>query len=164
MTLAESQNKGTPTQTPTTAQGWINLAAKQSPAEAAVSIRHALELNPGWADALGALCVELAAARDDAAIAACDDALRALPNEMKVLASRGAARVRGGLTAAGLADLDRVVAADPDPLYRRLRGRARLAAGDRAGAARDFEAACKLGNTASCGPGQTPLDPSITPR
>jgi protein kinase-like protein len=138
---------------PTTATGWLELAADQSPPDAVASIRHALTLQPGWPKAQSALCVALAAAHDPGAVPACDTALRSRPDEIPVLGARAAARLDTGDpadAAAALADLDRVVAADPDPLWRRLRARARELTGDHAGAQRDLTNACELGDAAAC--------------
>jgi hypothetical protein len=49
-----------------------------------------------------------------------------------------------------IADLDAVVAADPAPKWRRLRARARAAAGDEAGAQKDLENACQMGDAVAC--------------
>ena len=135
---------------PTTARGWLRLASKQPPVEAVASIRRALALNPGWAEAQGALCVALAAAKDPGALPPCDTAVRARPGDTAVLAARGSARVHAGQFADALLDLDRVVAADPDPRWRRLRAQAREGAGDRAGAQRDLTDACQLGDAVAC--------------
>jgi len=136
--------------TPTTATGWLQLAATQPPAEAVKSLRHALALSPTWLDAQIALCIALAASRDDGAIAACEVALRRRPDSIALLAARGTARLHAGDARAALGDLDRVVAADPDPRWRRLRARARTAAGDLTGAQTDLDHACQLGDATAC--------------
>jgi tetratricopeptide (TPR) repeat protein len=147
---AHDGKKPAPSGEPTTASGWLELAATQQPAEAVASVRHALALNPTWLDAQVALCIELAAAKDDGAVEACETALRRKPDDTVLLGARGAAHLHAGDTAAALVDLDRAVAADPDPRWRRLRAHARTAAGDHAGAKKDLDAACQLGNAASC--------------
>jgi tetratricopeptide (TPR) repeat protein len=135
---------------PTTAQGWLELAATQPPAEAVQSIRQALALSPTWLDAQIALCASLAANKDAGALAACEVPLRRRPDDVALLASHGAALLQAGDAKAALVDLDRVVAADPDPKWRRLRARAKTAAGDTAGAQQDLEHACQLGDAAAC--------------
>jgi hypothetical protein len=135
---------------PTTAQGWLELAATQPPAEAVTSIRQALALSPTWLDAQIALCASLAATKDAGALAACEVPLRRKPDDVALLASHGAALLQTGDAKAALIDLDRVVAADPDPKWRRLRARARTAAGDTTGARQDLEHACQLGDAAAC--------------
>lgn len=139
-----------PGTTPTTASGWLELAATQPPADAVVSIRHALALSPTWLDAQIALCAALAATRDAGAVAACEVALRRKPDEVTLLAAHGAALLEAGDVQRALVDLDRVVAADPDPKWRRLRARARTQAGDAAGAKQDLDNACQLGDAAAC--------------
>jgi tetratricopeptide (TPR) repeat protein len=136
--------------TPTTARGWLDLAATQQPADAVASVRHALQLSPDWLDAQLALCVALAAAKDDGALGACDVALRRKPNDPAMLAARGAAYLHAGKPAEAIADLDRVIAVDPDPRWRRLRAHARTAAGDGSGAAHDLASACQLGDAEAC--------------
>jgi predicted Zn-dependent protease len=138
------------TTAPTTASGWLELAATQPPAEAVHSIRQALALSPSWLDAQIALCAALAASKDAGAIAACEVALRRKPDDVALLAAHGAALLYAGDAKAALVDLDRVVAADPDPKWRRLRARARSASGDTAGAQKDLEHACQLGDAAAC--------------
>jgi Flp pilus assembly protein TadD len=137
--------------TATTARGWLDLAETQPPAQAVVSVRHALALSPDWPEAEVALCVTLAASEDDGALAACDVAVRAKPGDTNALAARAAAHLRAGRAADAIADLDRVIAADPDPKWRRLRARAKERAGDAKGAAHDLAAACQLGDAAACG-------------
>ncbi|HEU4612626.1 MAG TPA: hypothetical protein VFS15_11140, partial [Kofleriaceae bacterium] len=139
-----------PGTTPTTASGWLELAATQPPAEAVVSIRHALALSPTWLDAQIALCAALAATKDAGAVAACEVALRRKPDDVTLLAAHGAALLEAGDAQRALVDLDRVVAADPDPKWRRLRARARTQAGDAAGAKQDLDNACQLGDAAAC--------------
>jgi tetratricopeptide (TPR) repeat protein len=135
---------------PTTASGWLELAATQPPAEAVASIRQALALSPTWLDAQMALCAALAATKDRGALAACEVALRRKPDDVALLAAHGAALLEAGDAKAALVELDRVVAADPDPKWRRLRARARTAAGDSAGAQQDLQNACQLGDAAAC--------------
>jgi predicted Zn-dependent protease len=142
--------KPPPTGTPTTAQGWLELAARQPPAEAVASIRQALALSPTWLDAQMALCATLAVAKDAGAVAACDVVLRRKPDDVAMLAAHGAALLQAGDARRALVDLDRVVAADPDPKWRRLRARARAAAGDTAGAQQDLDHACQLGDAVAC--------------
>jgi hypothetical protein len=139
---------GTP---PTTASGWLELAATQQPADAVVSIRRALALSPTWLDAQIALCAALAATNDPGALGACETALRRKPDDVTLLAAHGAALLQAGDAKAALVDLDRVVTADPDPKWRRLRARARTAAGDTAGAKQDLAHACQLGDAKACG-------------
>ncbi len=140
----------TPGEQPTTARGWLRLASTQPPTDAVASIRHALALNPAWPEAQGALCVALAAAKDPGALEPCDVAVRARPGDTSALAARGAARIAVARFTEALADLDRVVAADPDPRWRRLRAKAREGAGDHAGARKDLDDACQLGDAAAC--------------
>ena len=139
-----------PGETPTTARGWLQLASSQTPPEAVISIRHALALNPAWPEAQGALCIALAAAKDPGALAPCDTAVHARPGDTNVLAARGAAHLAAQDFTDAIADLDRVIAADPDPKWRRLRARARDGAGDREGAQKDLDDACQLGDAAAC--------------
>jgi len=135
---------------PSTASGWLELAATQPPAEAVTSIRQALALSPTWLDAQIALCAALAANKDTGAIAACEVALRRKPDDVALLVAHGAALLQAGDAKAALVDLDRAIAADPDPKWRRLRARARTAAGDAAGAKQDLDHACQLGDAAAC--------------
>jgi tetratricopeptide (TPR) repeat protein len=135
---------------PTTARGWLDLAATQQPTEAVASIRHALQLSPDWIDAQRALCASLAAAKDDGALGACAVALRRKPNDPTMLAARGAAYLQAGKPTDAIADFDRVIAVDPDPRWRRLRAHAKAAAGDHRGAAHDLASACQLGDAAAC--------------
>jgi hypothetical protein len=139
-----------PGTTPTTASGWLELAATLTPADAVVSIRHALALSPTWLDAQIALCAALAAAKDPGAVAACEVALRRKPDNVTLLVAHGAALLEAGDARRALVDLDRAVAADPDPRWRRLRARARTATGDTAGAKQDLDHACQLGDAAAC--------------
>ena len=139
-----------PGTTPTTATGWLELAATQPPADSVISIRHALALSPTWLDAQIALCAALAASKDAGAVAACEVALRRRPDDVGLLAAHGAALLEAGEARRALGDLDRVVAADPDPRWRRLRARARARAGDSDGAKQDLEHACQLGDAAAC--------------
>ena len=136
--------------TPTTASGWLELAATQPPTEAVASIRQALALSPTWLDAQIALCASLAAAKDAGAIGACDVAIRRRPDDVGLLVARGAARLQTGDPKAALVDLDKAVALDPEPKWRRLRARARAAAGDTAGAQKDLDNACQLGDATAC--------------
>jgi tetratricopeptide (TPR) repeat protein len=151
---ALDQSAGTtkppPSGTPTTAQGWLELAARQPPAEAVASIRQALALSPTWLDAQMALCATLAVAKDAGAVAACEVVLRRKPDDVAMLAAHGAALLQAGDAQRALLDLDRVVAADPDPKWRRLRARARAAAGDSTGAQTDLDHACRLGDAVAC--------------
>jgi hypothetical protein len=66
--LGEKQ-PGSLTPTPTTAQGWLELAKTQPPADALVSVRQALELQPGWRAAEEQLCALLTLLGDPAAAA-----------------------------------------------------------------------------------------------
>jgi predicted Zn-dependent protease len=147
---ADGKTPPPPSGRPTTASGWLELATTQPPAEAVASIRQALALSPTWLDAQMALCAALAVTKDPGALAACDVALRRKPDDVAMLAARGAALLESGDATRALRDLDRVVAADPDPKWRRLRARARAAAGDAAGAKQDLEHACQLGDAAAC--------------
>jgi predicted Zn-dependent protease len=67
-----------------------------------------------------------------------------------MLGARGAAYLQAGKPADAIADLDRVIAVDPDPRWRRLRAHAKTATGDRAGAAHDLASACQLGDAPAC--------------
>jgi hypothetical protein len=58
---------------PTTAGGWLDRAAKQPPAEALLSVRQALALQPGWQRARDRLCELLAAVEDPEATTVCVD-------------------------------------------------------------------------------------------
>ena len=49
-------------------------------------------------------------------------------------------------------DYPKLVGADPDPKWRRLRARARDAAGDHVGAQQDLDHACELGDADACQP------------
>lgn len=144
---------------PTTASGWLELAATQPPTEAVASIRQALALSPTWLDAQIALCAALAAAKDAGALAACEVALRRKPDDVALLVAHGAALLQAGDAKAALVDLDRAVAADPDPRWRRLRARARTAVGDTAGAQQDLQHACQLGDAAACSDKAAPTTP-----
>jgi predicted Zn-dependent protease len=136
--------------TPTTATGWLELASSQPPKDALASIRHALVLAPDWSNAQAALCAALAANHDEGATEACNVAIARRPSDVALLAARGAARLEAGHATEALADLDRLVAADPDPRWRRLRAKARTAAGDPKGAKRDLDQGCQLGDAIAC--------------
>ncbi|MGN6108526.1 MAG: tetratricopeptide repeat protein, partial [Kofleriaceae bacterium] len=135
---------------PTTARGWLELSERQPPVEAIASLRQALALSPGWPEAENALCIALSNAEDDGAVPVCDAALRRQPYTIALLAARATAQLRAGQPASAIADLDRVIAGDPAPKWRRLRAQARTAAGDQEGARRDLEQACQLGDAPSC--------------
>lgn len=137
---------------PTTANGWLELAKSQEPADAVTSIRQALTLSPDWPAAQDALCVALAATKDAGAIDICTKSVRRSPASVALHAARGAALVHAERHAEALADLDAVVAADPSPKWRRLRATAREGAGDAAGAKKDRADACQLGDAIACGP------------
>jgi tetratricopeptide (TPR) repeat protein len=139
-----------PGEPPTTAAGWLELSTMQSPAEAVGSIRHALALSPTWLDAQVALCAALALSKDAGAVAACDVALKRKPDDVGLLAARGAALLHAGDAKAALVDLDKAVGLDPEPKWKRLRARAREAVGDHAGAQHDLDHACQLGDAAAC--------------
>jgi len=136
--------------TPTTATGWLELAKTQEPAEAVGSLRHALTLSPEWPEAQDLLCVTLAATKDEGAIEVCAKSIKRAPANTTLRAARGVALVNADRQVEALADLDAVVAADPAPKWRRLRAAARSAAGDEAGAQKDLEHACQLGDAVAC--------------
>ncbi len=77
---------------PTTADGWLLVAHRQHPAEAAVSLRHALAIDPTRRDVEADLCSALAAADDPAALAACETALVHDPTNATVSAAHARAR------------------------------------------------------------------------
>jgi hypothetical protein len=135
---------------PTTATGWLDLAKSQEPAEAVTSIRQALTLSPDWPAAQDALCVALASTKDDGAIDVCTKSVKRDPANVTLHAARGAALVNADRHAEALADLDAVVAADPSPMWRRLRATARAGAGDATGAKKDLADACQLGDAIAC--------------
>ena len=135
---------------PTTATGWLELARSQEPADAVVSIRHALTLSPDWPEAQDMLCVALAATKDPGAIDVCTISIKRDSADVALRAARGASLVHAGRHVEALKDLDVVVAADPAPQWRRLRATARSAAGDDAGAQKDLEHACQLGDAVAC--------------
>ena len=135
---------------PTTATGWLELARSQEPADAVVSIRHALTLSPDWPEAQDMLCVVLAATKDAGAIDVCTISIKRDSTDVALRAARGASLVHAGRHVEALQDLDVVVAADPAPEWRRLRATARSAAGDDAGAQKDLEHACQLGDAVAC--------------
>jgi hypothetical protein len=142
--------KAPPGGAPTTASGWLQLAKTQDPIDAVTSVRHALTLSPDWPEAQDMLCVMLAATKDAGAIDACKKPIERDPRSMALRAARGVAYVNADRPVEALADLDAVVAADPDPKWRRLRAKARSAAGDDAGAQTDLEHACQLGDAVAC--------------
>ena len=149
----DSTSKAPPSRpygTPTTATGWLELAKTQDPTEAVTSIRHALTLSPDWPEAQDALCVALAATKDEGAIAVCTTSIKRDAANVSLRAARGVALVTANRHVDALADLDAVVAADPAPKWRRLRATARSAAGDEAGAQKDLEHACQLGDAVAC--------------
>jgi hypothetical protein len=65
---------GAPPGSPTTARGWLQQARRQDPHDAVISLRYALEIDPDWDEAAGALCRVLRASKDSAAHAACKHA------------------------------------------------------------------------------------------
>jgi hypothetical protein len=102
-----TEEDATPFGSPTTAAGWLELAAKQEPADAVRSVRHALAINPTWLQAQLALCTTLSAAGGDEAIAACDIALRRQPSSGAALLARARARRSAGDHEGAGADLER---------------------------------------------------------
>lgn len=60
-----------PSQRPSTAAGWLALAERQPLAEALLSVRQALALQPTWRPALVKQCEVLTALEDPGARAAC---------------------------------------------------------------------------------------------
>jgi hypothetical protein len=101
-----AEEEATPFGSPTTATGWLELAAKQEPADAVRSVRHALALNPTWLQAQLALCTTLSAADGEGALAACDIALRRRPNDGPALVARARARRATGDHDGAAADLE----------------------------------------------------------
>jgi tetratricopeptide (TPR) repeat protein len=136
--------------TPTTATGWFERARGQEPADAVASLRQALTLNPEWPEAQDALCLALAATKDDGAIDVCTKSVKRDPRDLGLHAARASALMHANRHAEALADLDAVVAADPSPKWRRVRASARAAAGDDAGAQKDLAHACELGDAVAC--------------
>ena len=149
-TTSKSAPSSRPGGTPTTATGWLELAKTQEPADAVGSLRHALTLSPDWPEAQDLLCVTLAATKDEGAIDVCTKSIKRAPADTTLRAARGLALVHAERQVEALADLDAVVAADPAPKWRRLRATARSAAGDAAGAQKDLEHACQLGDAIAC--------------
>jgi hypothetical protein len=103
----QPEEDATPFGSPTTATGWLELAAKQEPNDAVRSVRHALAINPTWLQAQLALCTALSAAGDDGTIAACDIALHRRPNHGPALVARARARRATGDHDGAAADLER---------------------------------------------------------
>ncbi|HLL24766.1 MAG TPA: hypothetical protein VK427_21685, partial [Kofleriaceae bacterium] len=136
--------------TPTTALGWLARAKTQQPADAVVSLRHALSLSPDWPEAQDLLCATLAATKDDTAIDVCTTSIERDATNVAVRAARGLALVDANRHADALADLDVVIAADPAPRWRRVRATARAASGDQRGAQQDLANACELGDAIAC--------------
>ena len=92
---------------PTTAKGWLEKAARQEPAEALVSVRHALELDPQSYDAQLANCIILEGNHEAAeAITACTAILDKHPAESYALAARGRAFQETGDQVSAKRDLD----------------------------------------------------------
>ena len=60
-----------PSGSPRTARAWLQRAARQAPSDAISSVRHALEIDPDWAEAQSALCKALVATQDRDTEAAC---------------------------------------------------------------------------------------------
>ncbi|MFT3693636.1 MAG: serine/threonine-protein kinase [Kofleriaceae bacterium] len=90
---------------PTSVRGWLERAGNQEPADALISVRKALEIDPDSADAHQALCIMLAANHDTTAIAECDKVLTGHPSDGYALAARGRAKLDAGDTVGGKADL-----------------------------------------------------------
>jgi predicted Zn-dependent protease len=72
------------------------------------------------------------------------------PDDAQLVGARAAAFLEAGRVDEALADLDKVVDADADPKWRRLRARARSKHGDAAGAKLDRQRACELGDAPAC--------------
>lgn len=99
-----------------------------------------------------ARCLELVRAKDVAAIEPCTTALSKAPDDVALRAARAVALVLAKRPAEAVADFDKVVATGQAPEWRRMRGEAKAAAGDAAGAQQDLAEACRLGDAAACQP------------
>jgi tetratricopeptide (TPR) repeat protein len=136
--------------TPTTARGWFERSRREPPADAAFSLRRALELEPGWPEAAHDLCLRLLQTQAPDASAACDRALTLAPTDAETRGMRGAARLIAGDYAGAVADLTQVIAAADGPVWRVGRGKAYLKLGKRAEARADFRRACAQGDRDAC--------------
>jgi tetratricopeptide (TPR) repeat protein len=155
--MMSSSDASTPSPTaaagePSTAEDWLELAKSKmdQPETAIAATERALVLAPHWLDAEMMLCGLEASSKDPRALDSCEAVTARKPQDLTLLAFRSVARANAGKFTEALADADRVVAGDPDPKYRHLRGKLRKEAGDHAGARADFEAACKLGYARAC--------------
>jgi Tfp pilus assembly protein PilF len=134
--------------TPTSAIAFGNRGAShQDMGETSQAIRDfdsAIALKPDFARALSNRCFARAAANQalDQALADCNQALKAAPDDINALTNRGLVYLRMGQFDPALTDLNAALAVDvekADPLY--LRGLVKRAKGDAAGAAADIAAA-----------------------
>jgi len=97
-------------------------------------------------------CLELVRAKNVAAVAPCTEALTRAPDDVAFRAARAVALVLAKRPAEAVADFDKVVASGQAAEWRRMRGEAKAAAGDAAGARQDLAEACRLGDAAACQP------------
>ncbi|HPH64660.1 MAG TPA: serine/threonine-protein kinase [Kofleriaceae bacterium] len=140
----------TPRVTPTTAKGWLALAADQSPAVAVTSARKALELQPQWTEAEDALCKYSAIAQQVGATEACEAAVANHPKTIEWLGFRGVAQVGDAKYAGAIRDLTDVIARDEDPRWRVARATAYEKRGNLTEAKADLKWACRRGLEAAC--------------
>lgn len=153
-TQSTKPSADTPRVTPTTAKGWLTLAAEQSPMAAVASARKALELQPRWTDAEDALCKYSAVAQQLGATEACEVAVMNHPKVIEWLGFRGLAQVGDAKYAGAIRDLTDVIARDEDPRWRVARGDAYEKRGNLAEAKADFKWACRRGLEAACDRGK----------
>jgi serine/threonine-protein kinase len=97
-------------------------------------------------------CLELVRAKNVAAVEPCTEALTRSPDDVAFRAARAVALVLAKRPAEAIADFDKVVASGQAAEWRRMRGEAKAAAGDAAGAQQDLAEACRLGDAAACQP------------
>lgn len=143
---------------PFSAEAWaalaIALAQSRDPAErrgGVAAVERALELDPDNPRALEQRCLLFAQLEQPGAIAACDQAVVALPTHTDLFTARALAHSRQGMHAQALADADRAVELAPtEARHYANRAIVRGRAGREAEAVADVRAACQLGHQRSC--------------
>ncbi len=135
---------------PSTATGWLALAATQPAASAAVSAQHALDLQPQWSQAQDALCQYMGAAELVGATAACELAVANHPKAWLWIGRRGIAQIADAKYAGAIRDLTEVISHNEAPEWRVARGVAFEKRGNLAAALADFSLACRRGFEPAC--------------
>ncbi|MEZ4401564.1 MAG: serine/threonine-protein kinase [Kofleriaceae bacterium] len=99
---------------------------------------------------LGAQCKRQLSAKSPDALATCDRAVAAAPDDVELRGLRAAARLRGADYAGAVDDLDRLIATADRALWHLGRGKAYLGLGRAADAQADFRRGCAMGDAQAC--------------